>query len=529
MQSSSEKIILGTRGSKLALWQAHFTKDLLEKRCIAVELKIITTKGDITHHLSFDKIEGKGFFTKEIEDALLANEIDLAVHSCKDMPTEYPEGLTLAAFSYRASVEDVLIIRNESSDYTKELLLKKDAVVGTSSSRRKAQLLSYRPDIQLKDIRGNVPSRIQKLRNGEFDAILLAAAGLERLEIELDDLIKLELDPQKFVPAPAQGILAYQIREVDRQKPLIAKAIDILNNPEGSAVAHLERSVLQAFKGGCQVPIGIYARKTENPDEFDLWVSKAESWDSLPKRHHQKVNTKNFDAQAIVQKVNEAKPKTVFITREITDSDFLCRVLNAHQYRIEGESLIEFSPVSFTNKDFEKAEWLFFSSKVAVDYFFKSINRVSDKFKIAAINEGTARSLKDKGMLPAFIGTGNDMDEVAHQFAKLNPSQIYFPCAKNGRRTIQQNLIKLGLKEVNDLFIYDNQPKSKVEAVQEDLLIFTSPLNVQAYFKGNKLNDIQKVISIGKTTSKALEEKNIPHITSYSPTEWSIADAVFSL
>lgn len=128
-----------------------------------VELKIIKTKGDTTQqwNLSFDKMEGKGFFTKELEDALLANEIDLAVHSCKDLPTEFPKGLTIAAYSKRANPFDILLIRKESVDETKQLKLKENAVVGTSSARRKAQLMAFRPDIQLQDLRGNVPTRVK--------------------------------------------------------------------------------------------------------------------------------------------------------------------------------------------------------------------------------------------------------------------------------------------------------------------------------------------------------------------------------
>ncbi|MCB0503584.1 MAG: hydroxymethylbilane synthase, partial [Bacteroidetes bacterium] len=166
------KVIIGTRGSELALWQANFTKHKLETAGYEVEIHIIKTRGDKIQHLSFDKIEGKGFFTKEIEDALLNKEIDLAVHSCKDLPTESPEGLTIAAYSARAAAQDVLLIRNEGHNDRLPLELKEGAIVGTSSARRKAQIKSFRTDISLKDIRGNVPTRINKLKEGQFDAIL---------------------------------------------------------------------------------------------------------------------------------------------------------------------------------------------------------------------------------------------------------------------------------------------------------------------------------------------------------------------
>ena len=153
--------------------------------------------------MSFDKIEGKGFFTKEIEDALLRGDIDLAVHSMKDLPTESPEGLKIAAVSYREDPADWLLIDPSKTADNQIFKLKENAIIGTSSARRKAQLLDFRPDIQLKDIRGNVPTRIEKLRNGDFDAIVLAAAGIKRLELDLSDLTIIRLNPREFIPSPS--------------------------------------------------------------------------------------------------------------------------------------------------------------------------------------------------------------------------------------------------------------------------------------------------------------------------------------
>ena len=156
-------IVIGTRGSKLALWQANFTKNQLEQLGVTVELKIIRTQGDKIQNLGFDKLEGKGFFTKEIEESLLRGDIDMAVHSMKDLPTTSPEGLIITAVSYREDPSDALLICPDCYDKGAVLKLKKGAVVGTSSARRKAQLLSIRPDLQIKDIRGNVDTRLRKL------------------------------------------------------------------------------------------------------------------------------------------------------------------------------------------------------------------------------------------------------------------------------------------------------------------------------------------------------------------------------
>ncbi|MBV6439541.1 MAG: Porphobilinogen deaminase [Saprospiraceae bacterium] len=249
---------IGTRGSKLALWQAEFTRAELARAGVDSELVVIKTQGDLVQHLGFDKLEGKGFFTKEIEDALLRGDIDLAVHSMKDLPTSQPEGLVIAAVSYRDNPADWLIIRKEAFVEKEPFKVKKNAVIGTSANRRKAQMLDFRPDIRLKDIRGNVPTRLEKLRSGDFDAIFLAAAGVSRLGLDLAGLEVLELNPREFVPAPAQGVLAWQTHRDDTATRLILKKI---HHPEISAVTNVERKVLQLMEGGCQLPLGVHCER----------------------------------------------------------------------------------------------------------------------------------------------------------------------------------------------------------------------------------------------------------------------------
>ena len=251
----NQHIRIGTRGSDLALWQANFVKGELEKLGCTVEVKIIKTQGDLIQNLSFDKLEGKGFFTKEIEEALIANEIDLAVHSHKDLETSSPEGLMIAAVSDRENPAELLLIRKEAHASNEPWELKKNAVIGSSSARRKSQVLALRPDLQLKDLRGNVPTRIDKLRKGEYDAILLAKAGVNRLGLDLEDLIQINLSPREFVPAPSQGVLGYQIRTDDVNLSLLLRN---LNNEKIENEIKVERKVLQLMNGGCQLPLGVY-------------------------------------------------------------------------------------------------------------------------------------------------------------------------------------------------------------------------------------------------------------------------------
>lgn len=266
-----KKITIGSRGSDLALWQANFVKDELQKLGQEVEIKVISTQGDRIQHLSFDKMEGKGFFTKEIEAALLDKSIDLAVHSHKDLETTSPEGLVIAAVSYREDPSELLLIRNESVDDNEVFGIKKNPIIGTSSARRKSQLITFRDDFEIKDLRGNVGTRVNKLREGQYDAIVLAMAGIKRLDLDLSDLTISTLDPTLFIPCPAQGVLGLQIREEDTD---LAEVLKEMNDSEVEERIGIERGVLRNMDGGCQLPLGIYC-----DEEKTVHVAFARKWE----------------------------------------------------------------------------------------------------------------------------------------------------------------------------------------------------------------------------------------------------------
>ncbi len=239
---------IGTRGSKLALWQANWVRTELEKAHpdITVELVIIKTKGDKIQDVPLAKVGGKGLFVKEIEEALLAGRIDLAVHSMKDMPGDIPPGLCIGPVPERELPMDVLI----SGNGKKLDDLAKGASIGTSSLRRAAQLLNLRPDIRIIPLRGNLDTRLRKLDEGQMDAIVLAAAGIRRLG--LADRVTEYLDPTHMLPAVAQGALCIEIRESD---PETENLVGILNHPETRTVVLGERAFLHRLEGSCQVPV----------------------------------------------------------------------------------------------------------------------------------------------------------------------------------------------------------------------------------------------------------------------------------
>lgn len=244
---------VGTRGSALAVTQTRQVIGALLERWpgLRVEMVTITTRGDMTLDVPLHQVGGKGLFVKEIEEALLEERVDLAVHSCKDMPSELPPGLGLAAFPARADARDALISRDGLSLDR----LPQGARVGTSSLRRVCQLQRLRPDLRIEPLRGNVDTRLRKLREGRYDAIVLAAAGLGRLG--LADLVTEHLDPERFIPAVAQGALALEARSGDRWVRDLAGA---LNDTETETAVTAERAFLDRVQGGCQVPAGAHAR-----------------------------------------------------------------------------------------------------------------------------------------------------------------------------------------------------------------------------------------------------------------------------
>lgn len=287
-------ITIGSRGSDLALWQANHVKAQLEAIGQEVQIKVIKTQGDRIQHLSFDKMEGKGFFTKELEEELLAGTIDLAVHSHKDLPTEHPEGLVIAAVSQRVDPADMLLIVKGKEDTAAKFHLPQGAIVGTSSARRKSQLLHHCPYIHLKDLRGNVPTRIQKLRDGQYDAIMMACAGAERLELNLSEFHVVRMDPKEFVPAPAQGVLALQIKEGN---DLLRETLWELHDTDVADRLAVERRILNLFQGGCQLPLGSFCVKEDGM--LRVWTAMAEAWDSLVILDR----SEDTDAEVLAQRV----------------------------------------------------------------------------------------------------------------------------------------------------------------------------------------------------------------------------------
>jgi len=522
-----KRIIIGTRGSDLALWQANNTKDRLASIGIEAELKIIKTQGDKILNLRLDKLEGKGFFTKELEEELLAGTIDLAVHSHKDLPTTNPAGLIIAAVTEREDPSELLLVLKDTLEVSQKLSLKTGAIVGTSSNRRKAQLLALRPDLNIEDLRGNVPTRIQKLRDEDYDAILLAKAGVNRLNIDLSEFHVEVIDTTELVPAPAQGALAIQIRETDTE---LYTALQQIHDAATAEEIAVERKVLNLFEGGCHMPLGCYCKKENGL--FEVWTSKAETDEDFPDRLFLRAENTDGLAEKIVAKfdIERKMPTKVFISREIGENSYFRKALAKHDIEIDGRSLIRTFPIVNILDAFylKHIDWIFFSSRNGVEYFFKLNPALPKKVKFGVVGRGSEDTLRKFGHLADFVGESGDITEVAEEFAKLVSGEIVlFPRAQDSLLTIQKSL---GANtKIVDLPIYETVVVDDIDGTTAEVLIFTSPSNVDAYFAENLLDPEQKVIAIGNSTGKKFEEMGVKYTLPYSPDEIGLAEAVFGI
>ena len=293
---AKDRIIIGTRSSKLALWQADFVEDALRTRYpeLLLEQKLMTTKGDKILDAPLAKIGGKGLFTKELEQAMLVGEIDIAVHSLKDMPTSVPDGLVIGAITSRYDAGDALV----SNKYQRLADVPHGGIVGTSSLRRRAQLLAIRPDLEIVDLRGNVNTRLAKLDAGEYDAIVLAVAGLKRLGFS--ERIAEVLPRNTMLPAVGQGALAIECRADDKET--LAR-IAFLADENMTIAATAERAFLARVEGGCQIPVGVYAEVEDGRLTIDALIASLDGRRSYRRQ--------------LVTDINEARSAGVKLAEEL--------------------------------------------------------------------------------------------------------------------------------------------------------------------------------------------------------------------
>ncbi|NVN94535.1 MAG: hydroxymethylbilane synthase [Bacteroidetes bacterium] len=541
-----EKTIrIGTRGSKLALYQAYKVKEELENKYpdYIFEIIIIKTKGDIILDVPLSKIGDKGLFTKELEVAMFNNEIDMAVHSLKDLPTTFPEGAKLGAVLKRGDVRDALISTNNRkiSDLTS------NDVIATSSLRRKAQLLKINKDFKIVEIRGNVNTRIRKMQEGYCDVMIMAAAGLQRLE--MSEFISELIDPSVMIPACSQGAIAIEIRENDA---FIENLLSKINDEETFITTSAERAFLKTLEGGCQIPVGSFSKIEGNQFHITGFISNIDGSQFLKETASANVDNAVKISVEIAKKLfsnggkeildairdlNLAAPKVelplkdkiIISTRAIESGDSLPDLLKSQGANVISLPMIEVSPAQLENSEKELLnklsdfDWIFFTSKNGVLNFFKHLSDLKgstalpENIKIAVIGSRTASELDYYGYAPSFISKGNTSEDFLTEFYNVvNPinQKVLLSLGNLADDTLINKLSKEN--KVERINVYQTEkPKSVDTSILEiikqnkyDLIVFTSPstfYNFCSFYEKDKIQHL-KMASIGSTTTKAIEE-----------------------
>ncbi len=541
---------IGTRQSQLALTQTKHVAALLENAWpgLACELVRFVTKGDKTLDKPLAQIGGKGLFTLELEQALHNGEIDLAVHSLKDLPVEQPSGLTLGAIPERETTADVLIAKNGWTLAT----LPGGAVVGTSSPRRKAQLLSLRPDLNIISIRGNIDTRIRKtLKADEYDAVILAKAGVRRLGLEnlvTDDNLGL-------LPAPGQGALGVQCRADDHETLEFLRAIHCL---DVAACVTAERDFLARLGGGCSAPIAALAQEKDATFELSAWVGNANATEYL---HDQNSGSDSavisgelaasFRERGVDQFLNGAESsvsekRRIIVTRSAEQSGEFAKKLRARGLEPLVCPTITFEalpaePLLAALKNFSKYDIIIFTSANAVRFFEATAQSFqldfSQRPQIAVVGDATTASLPERYGAPDFVPEKFTAENLALSLGDIKGQRILLPRAKIGRPQIVDILQERGAS-VDDIPLYDTVPVEPTSAIVSELkngfdsVTFSSPSSVRNFMRilentGLKLRPETVVACIGPSTAEEAEKFGL--LVAIMPEKYTIdalADAI---
>ena len=527
-----KKIIIGTRGSKLALIQTNLVKALLEKTYydLSVEVKIITTTGDINmKSVPLDTV-GKGWFTKELDRALLEGSIDVAVHSLKDIPEEMPEGLIIAAIPEREDARDALVSRDKMLFSE----LKNGAVIGTDSNRRKAQILSKRPDLIVKSIRGNVNTRLDKLDKGDYDAVVLAVAGLKRLGLE--KRITEYFSISDIIPSPGQGALAIVCKKSDTS---LARLLKKLNHEQTVQAALAERAFSKVFGGGCKIPVGAYAHIAKNKIAIEGIVASLDGKHVVKEsisgeRTSYKIIGKTL-AKRLQKKSNEwdgnVSQKYVVLTRPTGKNNLLKKYLEDSGFRILSYPTIIIKKSILTKTEQKKLltlpsfDWILFTSVVGVSSFMQAVEDLKidlqslSNIKIGAVGPKTAEAAKKFGLSVSVMPQKFTTESLGKSLQKVAGKKFLLPRADIASEILPELLRKSGAEviEIPDYKTsFIKKPDRKFAQMLADnqiaCLTFASPSTVIGFLHRMSLPSlIEKafllpVVAIGPVTAKSATE-----------------------
>ena len=568
-------IRIGTRGSQLALYQANIVKEELEKKFPDnhFQIVVIKTKGDKILDVPLSKIGDKGLFTKELEVAMFDNEIDMAVHSLKDLPTSFPEGVVLGAVLKRGEARDALISTTKRSLQD----LTTGDVIATSSLRRKAQLLRINKDFNIVEIRGNVNTRIRKMEEGYCTVMVMAGAGLQRLG--MDNYISELIDPSLVIPACSQGAIAIEIRENDEA---IASLVRAINDPVTLIATNAERAFLRSLEGGCQIPVGSYSRIMGDKFEITGFIASIDGSEYLSEMAEGSIDQAVEISVQLAEKLLALggrdilkairledpfapgkelplKGKIFISTRALEAGDTLPDLLKAKGATLLSLPMIEIRPVTSDGKS-EVAEkevsnkikhlssydWLFFTSRNGVAHFFRMLidqtgsSELPVSLKVAVVGVKTASELEYYGYSPAFTGVSHGSAELAAEFCNTHsPKNLKILLALGNladdtlenRMGTENKVDRINVYETCEPKFVDGSLIQRIKQGQYDLILFTSPSTFN-HFSSLVEPEVLlklKIASIGTTTSRAIGESGLnPLLTAAMSNAEGLTEAIIN-
>ena len=502
------KLVVGTRASKLALKQTNYVINKLKEinPSIKFVLKKIKTKGDILLDKDLNKVIDKGFFVSEIQNELLNNSIDIAVHSLKDLPSEGNSNLSSFTVTEREDPMDVLVTKKE----LKEKSIKGLKLIGTSSVRRKKQIQMINKDFQIKSIRGNVETRIKKLDNGEYDGIILAAAGLKRLGLE--NRVSKSFNVTEMTPAAGQGALAVEFRKNDKKTFSILKKIQ---HESTEICVNEERNFLKTVGGGCSSPDAVLCIFEKNKLKikgkiFDHTIGKYVSGSMVKEiGDHKNIGVKL--AKQIMSKLSPKIIKHIILTNEGDITGF--KSLLSNDLQIHHFPLINIDPIDFNHKDLKIYDYIVFTSKNGVKNFLDKVDIPND-MKFICIGNKTEKILNEYGFKSAFTPKRNYSTLMASELKKnklINGRKVLLVQGEIANNDFNLklgnfcNVDRLNVYETN-LIRSSNERLKKMLMSKNTFTVFTSPSAFDAFIKFYDANNTN-IISIGNTTTKYINSK----------------------
>jgi len=520
-----KKIIIGTRGSQLSLTQTNIVKNLLQPLFpnYIIETRIIKTLGDKNMKpIPLDTV-GKGWFTKELDEAVMNGTVDLAVHSLKDIPETFPASLTITAIPQREDAREAFVSNNGASLFQ----LKKGAVIGTDSIRRKVQILHVRPDVIVKSLRGNVNRRLEKLDNGEYDAICLAVAGLKRLG--LSNRITQYFAAEDFVPSPGQGALALVTNKTNKA---FNKLLAQLSHQPSVLTTTAERIFSEIMEGGCSMPIGAYAKIKGKKITICGMVGSLDAKHMIRESvsgetSHYKSLAKKLAKNLLKNSAAWYKSTYVIVTRQSDTKDTFIKKLEKSGYHVFVSPIIsiidnEADPqVQKYLGKISSFDWIVFTSQNGVRIFMDAMQKRGSREKLrkihfAAVGTKTAKAIETYGLKVSFIPAIFTGKDLAKEFSHLKGKNVLLPRADIANPLLVTQLEAKGAHVV-DMPIYKTInvrfDLTKLEKLIHNnqilCLTFTSPSTVKG-FVANFKNSLEKVnifslpvVSIGSVTTKA--------------------------